>query len=385
RHTGDLVPGAAVIYDAAETLPDELHRDDVVYLPIAMSQLAKDIGGREIMRNTLALGSAACLLDFDVKYMESVIRDNFASKGGSVIDGNMQVLARGVEEAKPYAPDFAYKMPAVPDAPQRLLLNGTEAFAMGALAGGCRFVSGYPMTPGSPVLIWFAQHAAQYGVVAKHVEDEISAINMALGAGVMGVRSLVPTSGGGYALMVEATGLAGIWETPVVLYNAQRPGPATGMPTRTEQGDMLFMLFASQGEFPRIMLVPGSVEELFHLGWQAFNLAEKYQTPVMVLSDQNLADGLRTIEPDALDFDTVTLERGQLLSDSDLDAMTEPYLRYKDTASGISPRAIPGHPNAVWVTSSNEHAENGAIDESPENRMSMVNKRTRKMAGAESE
>jgi 2-oxoglutarate ferredoxin oxidoreductase subunit alpha len=385
RHSNDLVPGAAVIYDAKDGFPDGFHRDDITYIAIEMTRLAQEIGGREIMRNTLALGAAACLLSFDPQYMASVIHDNFAGKGGSVVDGNIKVLERGIEEAKPYAADFPFRTPAEPDAPQRLFINGTQAFGMGALAGGCRFVSGYPMTPGSPVLIWFAQHAAKYGVVAKHVEDELSAINMALGASLMGVRSLVPTSGGGYALMVEATGLAGIWETPIVLYNAQRPGPATGMPTRTEQADMLFMLFASQGEFPRIMLVPGSVEELFHLGWQAFNLAEQYQTPVMVLSDQNLADGLRTVEPADLDFDAVTLERSLLLNDNDLDALTEPYLRYRDTPSGLSPRAVPGHPNAVWVTSSNEHAPEGAIDESPENRKLQVDKRSRKMKGADSD
>ena len=383
RHTNDLVPGAAVVYDAKDEIPGEFQRKDIIYVPIEMTLLAKKLGGREIMRNTLAMGAAACLLGFDQQYIESVIRDNFAGKGGTVVDGNMKVLNRGIEEAKPYAADFIFRKPAVPNAPQRLFLNGTQAFGLGALAGGCRFVSGYPMTPGSPVLIWFAQHAAKYGAVAKHVEDEISAINMALGASIMGVRSLVPTSGGGYSLMVEATGLAGIWEAPIVLYNAQRPGPATGMPTRTEQADMLFMLFASQGEFPRFMLVPGSVEELFHLGWQAFNLAEEYQTPVMVLSDQNLADGLRTIEPEALDFDAVTLERGALLSDSDLDALTEPYLRYKDTPSGISPRAVPGHPNAVWVTSSNEHAPDGSMDESPEIRILQVDKRARKMTGTD--
>jgi 2-oxoglutarate ferredoxin oxidoreductase subunit alpha len=232
-------------------------------------------------------------------------------------------------------------------------------------------------------LTWFAQHVAAHGVVAKHVEDEISAVNMAVGASIMGVRALVPTSGGGYSLMVEATGLAGITESPIVLYNAQRPGPATGMPTRTEQSDMLFMLFASQGEFPRVMLAPGSVEELFHLGWQAFNYADRYQTPVMVLSDQFLADGFRTLEPHALDFEAVTLERGLLMDNQDLDTLTEPYLRHKDTASGLSPRAVPGHPNAVFVTSSNEHAENGDIDESPENRRQQVNKRMRKMTDAD--
>ncbi len=380
RHVADLVPGAAVVYDDKEEVPSELKREDVVFVPVPMTELAKEIGGREVMRNTLALGVATGLLGFDPGYVESVIRDNFASKGDAVVEGNLAVLAKGIELAEPYQEPYEFRMQAVPDAPQRLFLNGTQAFSMGALAGGCRFVSGYPMTPGSPVLIWFAQHAAQYGVVAKHVEDEISAINMAIGAGIMGVRSLVPTSGGGYSLMVEATGFAGISETPVVIYNAQRPGPATGLPTRTEQADMLFMMFASQGEFPRFMLTPGTSEQAFHLGWQAFNLAERYQTPVMVLSDQFLADSFRTLEADALDFDAVSFDRGALLSEDDLDALAEPYLRYKFTESGISPRAIPGHPNAVWVTPSNEHDQSGAISEDPVIRNKQVEKRARKVA-----
>ena len=258
------------------------------------------------------------------------------------------------------------------------MLNGTQAFSMGALAGGCRFVSGYPMTPGSPVLVWFAQNGAHYGAVAKHVEDEISAINMAIGAAVMGARTLVPTSGGGYALMVEATGFAGMSETPVVIYDAQRPGPATGLPTRTLQADLLFMLHAAQDEFPRMILAPGTMEEAFHLGWQAFNVAERYQTPVMVLSDQYLADAFRSLEADALDFDAVAIDRGALLTDADLDALTERYQRYQITESGISPRALPGHPNAIWVTESDEHDEYRRIVENAQNRIDQHSKRMRK-------
>ncbi|MBN2392936.1 MAG: 2-oxoacid:acceptor oxidoreductase family protein, partial [Anaerolineae bacterium] len=227
RHTVDMISGGAIVYDESETLPEDLKRDDVLYIPIPLTALAKELGGAEVMRNTLALGVAIGLLHFEPVYVESIIRDNFASKGDAVIDGNLRLIAKGMELAAPYEAGYPFRVTAIPDAPKRLFLNGTEAFSMGALAGGCRFVSGYPMTPGSPVLIWFAQHAAEHGVVARHVEDEISAINMAIGAGMMGVRALVPTSGGGYALMVEATGLAGMSETPVVIYNAQRPGPAT--------------------------------------------------------------------------------------------------------------------------------------------------------------
>jgi 2-oxoglutarate ferredoxin oxidoreductase subunit alpha len=381
RHVDSIVPGGGIVYDSKEELPDEARRADVGFFPIPLSALAEEKGGRDVMRNTLALGVAAGLMEFDPTHIESVIRDNFARKGDAVVDANLRVAQAGFEAAEPFKADFAFRMQAVPDAPPRMILNGNDAFALGALAGGCRFVAAYPMTPGSPVLHWFAAHAEDYGVVTKHAEDEIAAINMAIGAAHVGARALVPTSGGGFSLMVEGVGLAGITETPVVVYNAQRPGPATGLPTRTEQADMLFMLHASQGEFPRFLFAPGTIEESFRIGWQIFNLAERYQTPALVMSDHYLAVGYRTVEADALDFDAVQIDRGELLTTEALDALQEPYLRYKVTESGVSPRALPGHPNAVWVSSSNDHYESGAITEDAATRIAQVEKRQRKLAG----
>ena len=381
RHVDAIVDGGGIIYDSKEEIADDLRRANVAFFPVPLSELAKEKGGREIMRNTLALGVAAGLLEFDPTYLGSVIRDNFARKGQQVVDANLRVVDAGFQAARPFQPDFAYRMAAVPDAPRRLILNGNEAFSMGALAGGCRFVAAYPMTPGSPVLHWFAAHGDGYGAVTKHAEDELAAINMAIGAGYAGARALVPTSGGGFSLMVEALGLAGITETPIVVYEAQRPGPATGLPTRTEQGDLLFLIHASQGEFPRAVLAPGTVEQSFRAGWQAFNLADRFQTPVLVLSDHYLANSYRTVELDALDFAEVEIDRGELLTAQDLDALSEPYRRFRVTASGISPRALPGHPNAVWVTTANEHDETGAIDEGAENRTTQVDKRMRKLDG----
>ena len=381
RHVDALVEGGGVIYDERETLPDEVRRPGVHFFPVPLTALAQEKGGREVMRNTLAIGVAAGLMGFDLTYLGSVIRDNFSRKGQAVVDANLRVAEAGVAAARAFQPDFPFRMPAVPGAPPRMILNGNEAFSLGALAGGCRFVAAYPMTPGSPVLEWFAAHGDAHGAVIKHAEDEIAAINMAIGAGYVGARALVPTSGGGFSLMVEALGLAGITETPVVVYNAQRPGPATGMPTRTEQADLLFMIHASQGEFPRCVLAPGTVEESFRAGWQAFNLAERYQTPVLVLSDHYLAVAYRTVEAGALDFDAVEIDRGSLLSAEQLDALTEPYRRFQVTDSGVSPRAIPGHPSAVWVTTANEHDEFGAIDEGAANRAAQVDKRGRKPHG----
>ena len=385
RHVDDLVPGGAVVYDEGEEVPEELQRSEIGFFPVPLTKLAEEKGGRAIMRNTVAFGVATGLMGFDPTYLDSVIRDNFAPKGQKVIDANLRVAEAGVEAAQAFQDDFPFHVEAVPDAPSRMILNGNEAFALGALAGGCRFVATYPMTPGSPVLHWFAARADRYGAVIKHTESEIGAINMAIGAGFQGARAMCPTSGGGFSLMVEALGLAGITEVPVVIYNAQRPGPATGLPTRTEQADMLFMMHASQGEFPRFLLAPGTIEDAFRVGWQAFNLADRYQTPTLVMSDHYLAASYRTVEADALDFDAVEIDRGALLTEEDLDDLEEPYQRYKVTESGVSPRATPGHPNAIWVSTANEHDEFGAVSEDAQNRIAQADKRMRKKEGMRQE
>jgi 2-oxoglutarate ferredoxin oxidoreductase subunit alpha len=259
-----------------------------------------------------------------------------------------------------------------------MVMSGNQAFALGALAGGCRFISAYPMTPATSIIEWMAKREHQFGVVTKHAEDEIAAVCMAIGANFVGARAMTATSGGGFALMSEALGLAGMCEVPLVLFEAQRGGPSTGLPTRTEQSDLLFVLHASQGEFPRLVLAPGTIEECFETGWQAFNLAERYQTPVIVLSDQLLAACIRTIEQEAIDFDKVEIDRGRLLTDVELDGLTEPYKRHLFTEDGISPRARPGHPNAVYATASDEHDEFGRITEEMHNRREMMQKRMQK-------
>ena len=381
RHRDKIVEGGAIVYDSNVVQQTGEDPKGFSLLPIPLSDMAKDKAGTVLARNTVALGVTAGLTGLDLEPMEGVIRQNFARKGQAVVDGNLAAIEAGYQEGRKYAADFPFKLERNPDGPPRMVLNGTQAFSLGALAGGCRFAAGYPMTPGSPVLHWMAAHSARYGVVLKHTEDEIAAISMAIGAAHMGARALVPTSGGGFALMVEALGLAGMTETPVVIYNAQRPGPSTGLATRHEQGDMLFMLYASQGEFPRFLLAPSTHEECFVAGWRAFNLAEKCQTPALVLSDHYLAVAVRTLELDAFDFEAVEIERGELLSEAELDALDGEYLRYRITDSGVSPRALPGHPKAVYVATGNEHEESGATTEEPEMRKAQVEKRQRKLIG----
>ena len=386
RHRDKVVEGGAIVYDSSmDVAAEDVVGDGIQFIGLPMSEMAKTAAGTPLARNTLALGVASGLTGFDLSALESVIRENFIRKGQSVIEGNLAAVNLGYGEGRKHAAEFPFKLKSITTAPARMVLNGTESFSMGALAGGCRFVAGYPMTPGSLALHWMAAHSQRYGIVIKHTEDEIAAINMAIGAAHMGARSLVPTSGGGFSLMVEGLGLAGITETPVVIYNAQRPGPATGLPTRQEQADLLFMLHASQGEFPRFLLAPGTHEQAFVAGWRAFNLAERHQTPVLVLSDHYLAVAVRTLNTDVFDFDAVRIDRGALLSDGDLDALEEQYLRYKVTDSGVSPRALPGHPKAIYVASGNEHGEMGAISEDPEIRRAQTSKRLRKMVGMSEE
>jgi 2-oxoglutarate ferredoxin oxidoreductase subunit alpha len=218
RHRDKIVNDGAIVYDSnLDVSPDELVGDKIQFIGIPMSDMAKEAAGTVLARNTLALGVASGMTGYDLDPLQSVIRDNFARKGQKVVDGNLAAVEAGYKAGNKHASSFPYKLQRIPDAPQRMVLNGTAAFAMGALAGGCRFVSAYPMTPGSLALHWMAAHAKEYGVVIKHTEDEIAAINMAIGAAHVGARSLVPTSGGGFSLMVEGLGLAGITETPVVI------------------------------------------------------------------------------------------------------------------------------------------------------------------------
>ena len=385
EHLREIVPGGGIIHDPSVPVdPAALAERSVQALPMPLEQIAVDEGGSKVMANTAAMGAAAGLTGLAISAIEGVIRDNFGKKGGPMVESNLKVARAAYRVAQEkYSRAFPFRLQASP-APQRMLISGNEALALGALAAGCKFVAGYPMTPGSPILEWLTAHSKDFGVVTKHAEDEIAAINMIIGAAEMGVRALTPTSGGGFSLMVEALGLAGMTEVPIVVVNVQRPGPSTGHATRYEQGDLLFTLYASQGEFPRVVLAPGSVEQCFEAGYRAFNLAEKYQCPVIILSDASLAHSLRALEMNALDLN-VPVDRGALLVDADLDKLTQRYKRHAFAASGISPRGLHGHPKAVYASSSDEHDEYGQICEDAALRTEMMDKRMRKLEVARAE
>jgi 2-oxoglutarate/2-oxoacid ferredoxin oxidoreductase subunit alpha len=376
-----IVPAGALLFD--DTLKfdhDAVARRKVQLFSMPLTKIALDLGGNKIMANTCGLGALAGIVEYPFEFVADVIKQNFARKGDAVVQGNLKVAEEGYRVGRDkYAASFDWKVAPLGDRSDRMMINGNHALAVGAIAAGCRFMAGYPMTPASSILEFIAGHAKKFDIAVKQTEDEIAAICFAIGAGNAGARAMTATSGGGFSLMVEALGLAGMAEVPLVIVEAQRPGPSTGMPTKTEQGDLLFALFASQGEFPRIVLAPGTQEECFHTATRAFNLAEKWQCPVIVMTDFYLTTMMRLLPPSEFPIERVTIDRGELLTADQLDRLAEPYLRYRDTPSGVSPRALPGHPKAVHQACSDEHDEYGHFeDEDAANRLKMAGKRWRK-------
>jgi 2-oxoglutarate ferredoxin oxidoreductase subunit alpha len=373
-HVPELNPGAGLIFDNKEfALKGPILRRAKKLYPVPLNLLAQKAGGTELMRNTVALGAVLALVGGDLAILKAVIKDAFSDKKEAIIKANLKAATLGFDYVQESFQPWG-KVLTKRKAEKRLVLTGNEAISLGAIAGGLKFFAAYPMTPASSILHVLAGKAREYGLVVKHAEDEIAVINMAIGAAFAGARSLVATSGGGFSLMTEGVGLAGITETGVVIVNAQRPGPATGMPTWTEQGDLRFMLHAAQGEFPRIVLAPGDVAEAFYLTAQALNLAEKYQTPVIILVDKFLSESHQS--PAFFDGNKLKIERGKLVSGS------ENYQRYHLTADGVSPRVLPGDEESLSLANSYEHDEAGYSTEESRRRTRMVEKRAQKISTA---
>ncbi|MFN3466214.1 MAG: 2-oxoacid:acceptor oxidoreductase subunit alpha [Candidatus Brocadiales bacterium] len=371
-HKGELHEGGVIIYDG-EKIKAEAHKS---LLSVPLERLALE-GGNKLYGNSVAAGAALGLLGYAFEPLAGVLRDVFGKKG-TVAEDNVRAARAGYNFTiqNGYS-QFPWRLKPLSDK-RRMLIAGSEALALGALAAGCKFMSAYPMTPSTGIMTYLAGKAREWGLIVEQAEDEIAAITMALGASFAGVRALTATSGGGFCLMVEGLGLAGMTETPIVVVEAQRPGPAIGLPTRTEQSDLEFVLHASHGEFPRAVLAPGTSEEAFYAMAKAFNLAEKYQTPVIVMSDQHLADSYWTV--DGLDTSRISIDRGQLLRPEEVERLVG-YKRHAITDSGISPRALPGYPGITVVTDSDEHDEEGHLTEDVSLRTRMMLKRMRKQIG----
>lgn len=361
--------------DAVAQFFETLHDGGIVVLSDKLDSMKKQcvsipfdtLSPKPLYENIVALGVLCSLLGLDISLPEQLLKERFASKGENVVKDNLEALRASYNWSLEHTHKCS-QLPSMHLHPERILINGNTSIALGAMAAGVRFCSFYPMTPGSSVAQTLINHSQQVGVVVEQVEDEIAAVNMALGASYAGAPAIVPTSGGGFALMTEGVSLAGIMEQPIVIVVAQRPGPATGMPTRTAQGDLLFTMFGGHGEFPRIILAPSSVEECFEIGHRAISDAEKYQTPVIILTDQFLADGLQSLET----YDMHTLP--EVHKPDYTDTNPENYRRYKLTNDGISPRRIPGYGESVVLADSHAHNERGNITESKKLRNVMVEK-----------
>lgn len=363
----ELNDDGVIIYDAA-TL--QVSYDKPYFFDIPFAQLATDQGGSIIMANTVAIGAVLGILDFDLEKLFEIIKSVFNRKGEKVVQDNINAATAGKNFAhKNSSISFAF-LPSTDKKP-KLLINGADAVGFGAVASGCKFYSAYPMTPSTGVMNYLADNSKEHNIVVEQAEDEISAINMAIGASFAGVRAMTGSSGGGFGLMVEGISLAAMTETPVVIVLAQRPGPATGFPTRTEQGELLYVIHASHGEFPRVVFAPGSPEQAVYLTNKAFELAEKYQIQSFILIDQYLGDTQWTSE--AFDLNKLMYNDYRLRGDK-LQKLSD-YKRHQFTDTGVNPLAIPGESRHLVVTDSDEHDEDGHIIEGAEGRIKMVQKR----------
>jgi 2-oxoglutarate ferredoxin oxidoreductase subunit alpha len=384
RHAREVERGGAIVFNSARFSCDpSLVPEGVSLVPLPVPQLTAKLGKLlPVMQNTAALGALLHLVGFDLEATADLLSETFKKKGAEIIEQNVGVLRAGYDHAAQapplgYAWNFSRK--------RRPVVTGNLMAALGAVAGGCKFYSAYPMSPASFLLHWLAAHSEKVGVLVKQAEDELAVVNLAIGAGHAGVRSMCATSGGGFALMSEAIGMAGMIETPVVIVNVQRGGPSTGLPTKTEQGDLNQAIGASQGDFPRVIIAPKDAIDCFHTSVEALNLAESFQLTVIIISDLLLGEHRSTIDPEAISNE-VPIERGPWVTELSPDeASNGGYKRYALTPSGVSPRARPGMPGLIHVSGTDDHDEKGILisDEhtNPAIRRKMHEKRMRKMEG----
>src|SRR5215472_7324472 len=389
RHLRLMKSGSSVLYNKDKIKAGQA-ADGVELCGFSVKELAPAVKG-DLVQNTIALAAVLYLIGVEFKMLEDILTLQFKRKGQAVIDENVGVARAGYEYAAGHFKPLPFSLPNT--GRPLAFFEGNQALAMGGAAAGVRFYCAYPMSPSSGVLHWMARHARQLDIMVRQVEDEIGVINMAIGAAHAGCRAMCATSGGGFALMSEALGAAAMMEIPLVCINVQRAGPATGVPTKTEQGDLWQILGAGQGDYSRVVVAPMNQLDLFHTIPELFNLCDKYQCPGLVLSDLLISEGTASIDPDDLDFE-VKVDRGELIlpngngNGADLASgyNDKAYLRYKNTPSGISPRAVPGVLGHIFTAATDEHDEDGTLisDEftNPHKRRMMVEKRARKMQGA---
>lgn len=370
KHLENKISSETVII-CDENLLKDVDNTKYNIIKVPFLEKARSLGG-PIYSNVIAAGALSCLLGIEKKAFDECITAMFARKGEKILQGDLKAGNEGYQIGKGIISDgkISINISQNSNVRNELLINGTEAVGLGCISGGCRFMSSYPMTPSSPLQVFMAENAEDFEMIFEQAEDEIAAINIGLGASYAGARSMVATSGSGFALMVEAIGLSGMIETPIVVYLAQRPGPAVGLPTRTAQEDLDLALYAGPGEHPRVIYAPGNFEDALEIGHKSFNIADKYQIPVFILTDQYFADIYYNMP--SLDVEDLEVEDYLVKTSPD-------YLRYIITEDGVSPRGIPGYGTGLAIVDSDEHDEEGHITEDLKIRTAMVEKRMKKM------
>lgn len=376
-HKDALEEGAAIVFDPNESeWKQEQFPFPVTLIPIPFAEIVKKLGVDSVMRNTIALGATLGILGKDFSLLGDILREQFAKKGEAVVSENINIAKEGYDLIQKTFSDIQqFRLDPGTIQESRLIVNASEAVGLGAVNGGMKFAAIYPMTPINALIQLFADNAKELGIVYKQPEDEIAGINMAVGASLAGARSMVATSGGGFALMVEAVSMTGIIEVPLVIDLGMRPGPATGMPTWTEQGELQMAIHAGHGDFPRIVLAPGDVEECFTMSTQAFNLAEQFQIPVFILTDKYLNETQWQLSRSCIQ------KVGEISTRVDAQTLPETgrFKRYDlHTDNGVSPRSLPGMKNGTYLANSYEHDETGLTTEEKAMRVMQVEKRAKK-------
>lgn len=374
----EMLEGSIIIADEkAKPQNPEDSKAQLVSLPF--TGVAKELG-TALMKNMVAVGATCAVMDLDTTVFESLIKDLFGKKGESVVDLNIQALNEGYRLMSEQMDDLQSEHTLEPtDSEGHLFMIGNDAIGLGAVAAGVRFMAAYPITPASEIMEYMIDRLPALGGTVIQTEDEIAACTMAIGSNYAGVRSFTSSAGPGLSLMMESIGLSGMTETPLVIVNTQRGGPSTGLPTKQEQSDLMQMIYGTHGDIPKIVLAPTSASDAFYLTVEAFNLAEEYQCPVILLSDLQLSLGKQTVE--TLDYSKVEIRRGALV-EGDLEKQEDKayFKRYALTDSGISPRILPGTKGGIHHVTGVEHDEEGKPSESAENRQKQMDKRMRKTA-----
>ncbi|MCD7033698.1 2-oxoacid:acceptor oxidoreductase subunit alpha [Metabacillus sp. GX 13764] len=373
----ELVHGGIVLADAKfkPVLPEN---HQAILFVIPFTDIASGLG-TPLMKNMAAIGASSTLLNIDSEAFREVVADTYGRKGMQIVEKNMEAIRQGAEYVKTqlgYMEDRYHLDKA--DGKRRMFMIGNDAIAMGALAGGARFMAAYPITPASEIMEYMIKKLPKFGGTVIQTEDEIAACTMAIGANYAGARSFTASAGPGLSLMMEAIGLAGITETPLVIIDTQRGGPSTGLPTKQEQSDLMAMIYGTHGEIPKIVLAPSTVQEAFYDTIEAFNLAEEFQCPVILLSDLQLSLGKQSVEP--LDYNKIEIRRGQLAGEEEL-AEKGAFRRYEVTPEGVSKRSFPGTENGIHHVTGVEHDETGKPSEGAFNRIAQMDKRMRKLSG----